>query len=82
MNKCNCGRDVRYSHFVDGEEIGSCNKHRVCESWDSQNKRIAELETKYSELLEHANNSICYRETSEYYQDAERFIRKEFENKK
>ena len=29
-NICNCGDPVRYSHVVNGETVGSCNKYQVC----------------------------------------------------
>lgn len=34
MKKCNCGRDVRYTHIVDGKEFWSCNKHILCPTYD------------------------------------------------
>ncbi len=48
---CGCGRKVRYSHFKEGEEVMSCNKYTVCLTYEEQREKIAELQTKYSELL-------------------------------
>lgn len=31
---CGCGNPVRYSHFRDGVEVMSCNKHIVCPTYD------------------------------------------------
>ena len=28
---CSCGREGRYSHIIEGKEVMSCNKYRVCE---------------------------------------------------
>ncbi len=30
---CNCGRQIKYSHFKDGVEKGSCNKHIICPTY-------------------------------------------------
>ena len=40
---CGCGGKLRYSHFVDGNELMSCNKYVVCMDWDQQNNMINEL---------------------------------------
>lgn len=33
-SKCNCGRDTRYSHVVDGKQVFSCNKYHMCLPYD------------------------------------------------
>jgi hypothetical protein len=45
---CNCGKPVRYTHLNNGEVVGSCNKHRVCPT--------------YEELLEQINKLLIYRD--------------------
>lgn len=40
MNKCGCGRDLRYSHYKDDIEVMSCNKHYVCLTYEEQSKKI------------------------------------------
>ena len=48
---CGCGREFRYSHFKDGEELMSCNKRTICLTYDEQREKLTELQGKYSELL-------------------------------
>ena len=43
FDKCACGRDNRYVHFVNGDEVYSCNKHIVCPTYDELEERIREL---------------------------------------
>jgi len=31
---CNCGRQIRYSHLKDGVNVGSCNKHIICPTYE------------------------------------------------
>jgi hypothetical protein len=33
-NICNCGDPVRYSHIVNGQTVGSCNKYIVCPTYE------------------------------------------------
>ena len=40
---CGCGGKLRYSHFVDGKEVMSCNKYVVCLTYDEQFRKITEL---------------------------------------
>jgi len=48
---CGCGREVRYSHFKDGQEVMSCNKYAVCLTYEEQQEKLSELQGKYNELL-------------------------------
>jgi len=48
---CGCGREVRYSHFKDGEEVMSCNKRIICLTYEEQREKLTALQGKYSELL-------------------------------
>jgi hypothetical protein len=41
--KCGCGGKLRYSHFIEGKEVLSCNKYAVCLTYDEQFSRIREL---------------------------------------
>ena len=59
--KCNCGRQVRYSHFKDGVEVMSCNKHITCPTYEDQRERLSEIEIKYNQLL----RAVCSKYPSE-----------------
>ena len=40
---CGCGGKLRYSHFIDGEEVMSCNKYAVCLTYQEQFEKINSL---------------------------------------
>ena len=42
-NLCNCGRETRYSHIVNGKNVESCNKHFVCPTYDELIEHNREL---------------------------------------
>ena len=72
MEKCNCGREIRYSHFKkspDGNEheVFSCNKYCVCPTYE-------EVTHKFEITLQAAKDLLTYREGTQYYKDAERVI--------
>lgn len=50
FGKCNCGRDIRYSHFQQGVEVGSCNKHIVCPPYDELEEQIRMLRQEICQL--------------------------------
>ena len=48
---CGCGREVRYSHFRDGNQVMSCNKRTICLTYEQQDKELIEVQRKYRQLL-------------------------------
>jgi hypothetical protein len=60
---CGCGRQIRYSHFKNGVEVGSCNKHIVCPTYDelSENLRIANNKlSKYQKAINDIDDYFEY----------------------
>lgn len=73
-DKCPCGRGVRYSTFVEGALVGSCNKYARCKTYDQLlegNKKLKEdltsLTNTYCKVLYHATAG----KMSKPYLDAE-----------
>lgn len=76
FNKCNCGREVRYSHFKDGNKVMPCNKHQVCPTYEELENQLKSLRRKYRELKHAASDVLLYHEDSDLYRCAEKIVRK------
>ena len=55
MEKCNCGREIRYSHFKkDSEgiehEVFSCNKYYVCPTYEELRHQLKEVTHKFEAM--------------------------------
>lgn len=74
FEKCNCGKEVRYEHIVDGERVGSCNKHVVCPPYDELRllANLRRIDT--VRLLSAAQDLLEYREGTQKYQMAKYLI--------
>jgi hypothetical protein len=84
IGKCNCGRDSRYTVIVDGEWIDSCNKYKVCPTYEELERELVRLETLYKKLLGAAGDLTLYREGTSQYKEADELtirLSKEFYSK-
>ena len=70
MEKCNCGREGRYSFTVDGENVTSCNKYSVCLPREDLEKRALYYEQLFENALRTAFDLSIYREGTEHYRNA------------
>ena len=60
---CGCGRKVKYYHFKDGVEVGSCNKHIICPTYNelSEGLRIANNNlSKYQKAINNIDDYFEY----------------------
>lgn len=78
--KCNCGKPAKYSHFVDGNMVGSCNKHTVCKTYLELEKDLQELKSSYMQLLDAAESVTLYKEGTCLYEEAVETINSHIEN--
>ena len=60
---CGCGKPVRYSHMVNGEWRGSCNKYTLCPTYDELMEKssrtsmeVLSYETAVNEIAEIARS--------------------------
>ena len=74
--KCNCGKPVRYTHNIDGEFVGSCNKYQVCPTYEELESKLSSLQEKYLQLLNAAATVVIFKEGTEQYIEADYIIYK------
>ncbi|AGG58012.1 hypothetical protein VPBG_00240 [Vibrio phage helene 12B3] len=70
--KCNCGREGRYMML--GSEVMSCNKHALCKPYDQLEGELGQLKKDFVTLLEAADDLRFFRESTDYYKDAEEVV--------
>lgn len=75
--KCNCGRDGRYM-CLDGEgnQVMSCNKYKLCPTYEGLEKELKELKTKYNNILDTTLILESFKETTDLYQKAQQVLEK------
>lgn len=54
----------------------SCNKYRLCPTYDELEKRVESLQKKYNELIGAAQGLTLYREGTSCYTNAEEVVQK------
>lgn len=88
MEKCNCGREIRYMTNImeDGSfspSHGSCNKHYKCRPYDEILEESDQRFRKLNELLIAAEGLTMFREGTTHYLECEavvKRIKKELDN--
>ncbi len=89
MNKCNCGREIRYSTLFSNDGVfdtskGSCNKYSVCLPYDEVLTQRDNYRKLLKELQEAMGDVLTFREGTSHYNEAVvvyQRISKEMENK-
>lgn len=51
--KCNCGKETRYMHNVNGDQVFSCNKYGVCRTYDELLEINLTLSVENNQLKRH-----------------------------
>lgn len=73
---CGCGRPAKYTSFIDNKFVGSCNKYGRCPTYEELEYKLKQLKAEFDSLLCSANDTINYRESTNFYKEAEINIRR------
>lgn len=79
IEKCNCGRPAKWSSGIN--EPSSCNKHKLCPTYDEIEKELELLKSRYSLLLSHAETLTLYKDSSSRSIASHIFINAELEKR-
>ena len=69
FDKCNCGKEARYFHLVNGEDVVSCNKYKICPPYEELEHDARKYKKLAWELIDIANDLSMYRDGTKNYKD-------------